>query len=74
MVPARSPPVPHVSKASGNGRDSFTECDRIVRARPTISCGRSPFIAKPTSKAASCAGVACPVMIELHRRRGFARR
>jgi hypothetical protein len=61
-VPARSPPVPHVSNASGYERDSFTECARMVRARPTISSGRSPFIDRPTSNAASCAEVAWPVI------------
>ena len=43
-------------------RDSCTACARIVRARPTISAGRSPFIARPTSRPAICAGAARPSM------------
>ena len=62
-VPERSPPVPHVSKTSSNVRDSCTALARIVFARPTISEGRSPFIVRPTSSAATCGGVASPLMI-----------
>ena len=43
-VPDRSPPVPHVSNTSPAGALNFTACSRIVRAKPTISDGRSPFI------------------------------
>ena len=52
-VPDRSPPVPQVSNTSSTGADSFTACSRIVRAKPTISAGRSPFITRAASSAAS---------------------
>ena len=47
-----SPPVPQVSNTGENGRDSFVALALIVRARPTISSGRSPFIARPTRRPA----------------------
>ncbi len=52
-VPDRSPPVPQVSNTSPGGAASFTACSRIVRAKPTISAGRSPFITSAASSAAS---------------------
>jgi hypothetical protein len=61
-VPARSPPVPQVSNTSPAGADSGTACSRIVRAKPTISCGRSPFIASAVSSPASAPGAARPSM------------
>src|SRR6267142_156574 len=60
MVPDRSPPVPHVSNTSSYRFETLTACARIVRARPTISAGRSPFIARPISRPAMCAGAAWP--------------
>jgi hypothetical protein len=62
-VCARSPPVPQVSKTGWNSRDSFVDRALIVRAKPTISAGRSPFIASAMSKPAICAGCARPSMI-----------
>src|SRR5437762_8508677 len=62
-VPERSPPVPHVSNtvsAVPERFDSCTACARIVFASPTISAGRSPFIASPMSRPAIWAGVARP--------------
>ena len=50
-VPARSPPVPHVSKTSPDVLRQRTACARIVVARPTISSGRSPFIDEPDEQA-----------------------
>src|SRR5262249_53265013 len=64
-VPERSPPVPHVSNTSSYRRDTCTACARIARARPTISAGRSPFIARPTSRPAIWAGAARPSMISV---------
>ncbi|MFN7916955.1 MAG: hypothetical protein U0Q55_16550 [Vicinamibacterales bacterium] len=61
-VPDRSPPVPQVSNTGSNRRDSDTAWARIVRARPTISCGRSPFMASPTRKPAIWASPARPSM------------
>src|ERR671932_149219 len=49
-VPARSPPVPQLSTPLSYRRDNVTARARIVRARPTISAGRSPFIARPIRK------------------------
>src|SRR5918993_1083511 len=62
-VPDRSPPVPHVSNTSHPCVSNRTACRRIVSARPTISSGRSPFIARATRNAAVTAGVAPPDMI-----------
>src|SRR5947208_13467 len=62
-VPERSPPVPHVSKTSAYAFESRTAFILIVRARPAISDGRSPFIVKPTSSPEICAGVASPLMM-----------
>ena len=59
-VPDRSPPVPHVSNTRLKGREIWTACARIARARPTISSGRSPFMARPTRKAAMWASSARP--------------
>ena len=62
-VCARSPPVPQVSKTSAYSRDSLVARARIVRARPTTSAGRSPFIASAIRSPAICAGCARPSMI-----------
>jgi hypothetical protein len=62
-VCARSPPVPHVSNTGEYSRDSFVALARIVRARPTISAGRSPFMASAMSSAAICDDCARPSMI-----------
>src|SRR5215203_2504458 len=62
-VPDRSPPVPHVSNTSRPPVSNGTASRRIVPARPTISSGRSPFIARDTRNAAISAGVARPDMI-----------
>jgi len=43
--------------------DSRTALARMAAARPTISAGCSPFIARPTSRPPICAGVARPAMI-----------
>ena len=44
-------------------RDSFAARARMVRASPTISSGRSPFIASPTRSPAICDAGAWPSMI-----------
>src|SRR5690606_5850427 len=62
-VPDRSPPVPHVSNTSSGSASSATASRRIVCANPTSSAGRSPFMARPTSSPAICAGAASPRMI-----------
>ena len=62
-VADRSPPVPQQSKTPSCRRDSGTAWRRMVRASPTISAGRSPFIANATSRAPMCAGAAVPAMI-----------
>src|SRR5204863_7899289 len=49
-VPDRSPPVPQVSNTLSYRLEICTARARIVFARPTISTGRSPFIARPISK------------------------
>ena len=67
-VPAPSPPVPHVSRASGRGRGSGTARARIVRAKPTISAGRSPFCRSAISRPAICAAGTSPSMMRGHRR------
>jgi hypothetical protein len=59
-VRAPSPPVPHTSTADGHVRGSFTASARIARAKPPISWGRSPFMARPTSRPATCASLAWP--------------
>ena len=61
-VPDRSPPVPHVSNTCSCLRASGTACCRIVRASPTISAGRSPFITSAIRNPASCASGTCPAM------------
>ena len=60
---ARSPPVPQVSNTSRYSCDSFVDRARMVRARPTTSEGRSPFIASAIRNPAICAGWARPSMI-----------
>src|SRR5438094_627402 len=64
-VPDLSPPVPHVSTTFSYRFDTCTACARIAFARPTISTGRSPFIASPTSSPAMCAGAARPAITSL---------
>src|SRR5437867_13278777 len=59
-VPDRSPPVPQVSNTLSYRLEICTARARIVFARPTISTGRSPFIARPISKPAICAAAARP--------------
>jgi hypothetical protein len=64
-VQAPSPPVPQVSNTIRPAVSNGTASRRIVSARPTISSGRSPFIARPTRKPAITAGVARPAMISV---------
>ena len=60
--------APVAARAAGveHRRDSATSCvarARIVRAKPTTSAGRSPFMASAMSSAAICDGCARPSMI-----------
>ena len=59
-VCAPSPPVPQVSNTGSYARLSLVARSRIVRASPTISAGRSPFIDRPTRNPATCAANATP--------------
>ena len=70
-VPERSPAGPARIEHLADRRVSGTACARIVRAKPTISAGRSPFITSADSNAASGAGAARPSMTSRHRRRGL---
>src|SRR5262249_43688186 len=62
-VPDRSPPVPQVSNTPWYRVDSFTARARMVRASPTISEARSPFMARATSSPPICPSLARPSMI-----------
>ena len=73
-VPERSPPVPHVSNTSPGGVASGTACSRIVRAKPTISSGRSPFITSAARRPASAPGAARPSMTSRMAWRGLVGR
>ena len=55
-VPPPSPPVPHVSNVSSNSPVSRTLRSRIVRAKPTISGVRSPFIRSADQQAGDLRG------------------
>src|SRR5438105_684540 len=62
-VPARSPPVPHVS-TTGSLTGTLSENSRITRARPVISSTVSPFVRSATRNAPIWPGLASPDMIE----------
>src|SRR5437870_2657481 len=59
-VEAPSPPVPHVSTASGGTPGIGTACARITRAAPTSSPTVSPFMRSATRSAPIWAGLALP--------------
>src|SRR5436190_6727300 len=58
----RPPPVPAVS-TRGPSTSTLTASSRIVRASPAISATVSPFVRRPTRKAAVWASDALPAMI-----------
>src|SRR5436190_8654398 len=62
IVPARSPPVPHVS-TTGPGTSTPGASSSIAEASPDTSADVSPFDRSATTNAAICAGVASPAMI-----------
>ena len=59
-VEAPSPPVPHVSTASGGTPGIAIECTRITRAAPTSSPTVSPLMRSATRSAPICTGLTFP--------------
>ena len=58
-VPARSPPVPHVS-ITGSGARTGKAKESIVRANPSISSTVSPLVRSARRNAPICDGVDSP--------------